>query len=456
MTETTQLSFTDTRVSELPAPTNKARAVYHDSKTPGLTLVITTHGTRSFYFQRRIAGRPEKIFLGRSPALSVAQARRDAAAHNAAVYEGLNPAQVRRAARGELTFGQLFHQYVTEHARPHTKTSSETEGNFRRYLLGWQNRKVSSIYRADVRKLHADLGKHKGMYTANRVLQLVRAVVNWGLHNKLIDRRRLEDGENPAQYVKLFKEEKRDRFLQADEAPRFFRALAAEPNETIRDYILASLLTGARKANVLEMRWDQVRFEEGQWRIPDTKSGEPHIIPLSEPVMQILRARHTRREGNWVFPGEGATGHLVSPKKAWRRILDRAEALDLVDCLAKAHGWDDARCESALVEVRENLSKCLPRLRAAAMEANLDLSKVGLADLRIHDLRRSLGSWMAATGASLPIIGKSLGHKTTDATLIYARLSIDPIRDAITRATVALLNAAEQREADVIPIRRMA
>jgi hypothetical protein len=60
---------------------------------------------------------------------------------------------------------------------------------------------------------------------------------------------------------------------------------------------------------------------------------------------------------------------------------------------------------------------------------------------------------MAATGASLPIIGKTLGHKSTDATLIYARLAVDPVREAMVRATSALLSAAERREAEVIPIK---
>jgi integrase len=456
MSKSNHFSFTESKLSTLPSPHHQSRAVYHDCKTPGLTVVVTATGTRSFYFQRRIAGRPEKLFLGRSPAISVAQARKDAAAHNAAVYDGLNPAQVRRAARGELTFGQLFHQYLTEHARAHTKTAKETEANFRRHLLGWQNRKISTIYRADVRKLHADLGKDKGTYTANRVLQLVRAVINWGLHNKLVDRKRLEDAENPAQYVKLFKEEKRDRFLQADEAPLIFRSLVEETNRTIRDYVLVSLLTGARRDNVLTMKWADVNFGSATWRIPDTKSGQPQIVPLSEPAIQILRSRYEMRESHWAFPGEGITGHLVSPKKAWRRILDRAESLDLIGRLTTAKGWTEEQKEAAVTNTRHCLTKTLAALRLQAKEANLDTSRVGLPGLRLHDLRRSLGSWMAATGASLPIIGKSLGHKTTDATLIYARLAVDPVRDAMNRATTALLHAAEGKKADIVPLKSVA
>jgi integrase len=91
----------------------------------------------------------------------------------------------------------------------------------------------------------------------------------------------------------------------------------------------------------------------------------------------------------WVFPSTGKTGHLVEPKKAWKRILERAD----------------------------------------------------LSDLRIHDLRRSLGSWQAATGASLSIIGKSLGHKNINSTAIYARLNIDPVRESMETATSAMMVA---------------
>ena len=67
----------------------------------------------------------------------------------------------------------------------------------------------------------------------------------------------------------------------------------------------------------------------------------------------------------------------------------------------------------------------------------------GLPDLRLHDLRRTLGSWQAATGASLPIIGKSLGHKSLAATQIYARLDLDPVRASVNKATDAMLLAGE-------------
>jgi integrase len=57
----------------------------------------------------------------------------------------------------------------------------------------------------------------------------------------------------------------------------------------------------------------------------------------------------------------------------------------------------------------------------------------GLADVRMHDLRRTLGSWQALSGTSLQIIGKSLGHKSMKATEVYARLTTDPVRESVEK-----------------------
>ena len=177
--------------------------------------------------------------------------------------------------------------------------------------------------------------------------------------------------------------------------------MAEEPNDTIRDYFLLALLTGARRANVLAMRWAEVNLAEGLWRIPRTKNGDPQNVTLSPEAVTILQIRKKTAEedAEFVFPGTGASGHLVEPKKGWARVLERAD----------------------------------------------------ITDLRIHDLRRTLGSWQAKTGASLTIIGKSLNHKNMATTAIYARLDLDPVRQSVNTATTAMLEAAGLKPVAQIP-----
>ena len=142
------------------------------------------------------------------------------------------------------------------------------------------------------------------------------------------------------------------------------------------------------------MGWKDINFENKTWRIEETKNGEPQIIHLSEQAIEILNRRSKSRYSDWVFPSRASvSGHIEEPKRAWKNVLQRA----------------------------------------------------GIEDLRIHDLRRTLGSWQAATGANSYIIGKSLGHKTQAATAIYARLNLDPVRESVNKATEAMFAAAVKK-----------
>lgn len=375
--------FTRERIDALPSPKNGQRAYFYDAKVRGLAVAVTGLGKKTFILYRKVAGRPERVTIGPYLDLSIEQARNRAEEMNADIALGENPGKARRTVRDEMTLQELFNTFLELYAKKYKKTWSDDQGLFNLHLAGWKLRKISSIRKMDVVALHSHIGRTRGQYAANRVVELLCSMFNKA-------REEWEwTGTNPAAGVKAFPERKRDRFLQAYELPAFFKSLAQETNATVRDYILISLLTGARRNNVQEMRWAELDLNRAEWKIPETKNGEPLTVALSAPALNILETRQETIAGEWVFPGVGATGHLVEPKTAWKRILKRA----------------------------------------------------GLHDLRLHDLRRTLGSWQAATGASLPIIGKSLGHKSLGATQIYARLNLDPVRDSVNRATDAMFLA---------------
>lgn len=142
------------------------------------------------------------------------------------------------------------------------------------------------------------------------------------------------------------------------------------------------------------MRWDEIDLGNAIWHIPagKAKAKKPITVALSPPALVIVRGRRQEIPIDclWVFPGSGAEGRLVEPKKAWRRILNNSK----------------------------------------------------IENLHMHDLRRSLGSWQAALGASLSVIGKSLGHADLKSTQIYARLQLDPVRESVTRAGQAMIEAS--------------
>lgn len=397
-----KFAFTVALLNSLKSPAAGRTWVY-DTKAPGLAFMVTDKGARAFYLYRRVQGRPERIRIGGFPDLSIEQARKLAAKLNADIAQGQDPQAERRRAREEWTLEVLFQHYLDTHAKLHKKTWEDDQAQFDRYLDGWKNRRINAIREEDVRSLHTKIGKDHGQYAANRVLALLSTVFN---HAKLA---------NPGAGVRKFREKSRDRFLQPDELPRFFAALDQEANETVKDFIYMALWTGARRSNVQAMRWDELNLDQGTWRIPETKNTDPLLTHLPAPAVEILKRRNKeQREAEalavkekkrkpdappcpWVFPARhGKSGHLTEPKAAWAAILKRAK----------------------------------------------------IENLRIHDLRRTMGSWQAAIGSSLPVIGKSLGHRTAAATQIYARLQLDPVRQSVNAATEAMLNTVEAAKAE--------
>lgn len=428
---TNRINFTKAVLDGLSA-SPEGRLTYLDCKTAGLQLRVSPKGVKTFSVFRRIkGGHPERITIGRYPETTIEQARRGAAKVNAAIADSQNPAEVRRTLKGEPTFADLFAQYMDRHSRPRKRTWREDEGKYRLYLsrpLG--PKKASQVTRSDVAGIHASISRCGHPTTANRVLALLSSVYSWGASAGLVQ-------INPAKGVRRNPERSRDRFLHASELPRFFRALAGEPNPAMRDFFLVCLLTGARRENVLSMRWEDISFDRAEWRIPRTKNGDPQIVALCKPALELLQNKRTGDASRgFVFPSRGNTGHITETRRAWERLFDRDEIAEL-QARIQEHGHSFSP-PSGMTTIA-----LLKHAREHAQELGVDITGARLMDLRVHDLRRTLGSWQAMLGASLAVIGKSLNHKSVNATLVYARLETDPVRDSVERAAAALLNAAE-------------
>ena len=262
-------------------------------------------------------------------------------------------------------------------------------------------KKVSRIKRADIAAIHAKITKDGHPAVANRVKALASVVFSYAMKRELV-------ASNPAKGIASNAESDRERFLQPAEMPKLFAALAAEPNQHFRDYFMLAMLTGARRGNLSAMRWAAIDTDAGVWRIPgaESKNGKQLNVPLVPEALAILERRAADRKSEFVFPAQrkdSTIGHVSGERRAWLRILDRA----------------------------------------------------GLSDVRIHDLRRTMGSWQARTGASLVMIGKTLGHKSQQATAIYARLDIDPVRQSMQTAASAMLeHGGVKPPAQVLPLKR--
>jgi integrase len=180
------------------------------------------------------------------------------------------------------------------------------------YLSKWKTGRLSDISVDDVARLHERLGKENGRYAANRTLAFLRTMFN------LARDWRLFLGPNPTDGIKMFREEKRERFLSPDELRRVNEALIEEPSQFWRAYFPLSLLLGTRRSELLSARWADMDLNQCTWRLPMTKAGRSHLSPLPSPAVEILLSLASRGKSECVFLGIGTTGHLAEPKKAWQ------------------------------------------------------------------------------------------------------------------------------------------
>ncbi len=401
----TAIRFGKIALQGLALPPAGKRLTIYDTKVSKLALRVTSAGSKTFYVVKRAGTEMAWVKLGTFPEMTVEKAQAEAERILGEFASGANPAQARRAFKAEPTLTEFFAEYGTRHGEK-KRSWRDDQQRFRDYLqkpLG--DKKLTTITRADVARVIS--GAEKAGKAAATVRQ-IRALAS-GLFSKAIEWGYLD--ANPAHGVKVAgRVVTRDRFLQPDELPRFFAALAEEPSIAMRDFILLALLTGARRANVCAMHWREIDLAAGNWRLPVTKNGTPQTVTLCPEAVEILKARQEATAGGFVFPGIGATGHMVEPKKGIVRIMERAGI---------PYGRNEAD------------------------------------GVTLHDLRRTLGSWQARTGASLAIIGKSLNHKSQQATAIYARLHLDPVRAAVNTATAAMLEAGGLKSgADVVQIKK--
>lgn len=425
-----EFRFTKRLIDALqPAPMGK-RNEYRDSVVRGLCLRVTDKGAISFSVHRRVKnGKVQRITIGQYPAITIEQARKKALEHVSMLASGVSVADNLRRKRSEMTFGHLFDLYYSLHSTQNKRSYKDDRRHYEMYLrksLG--GRKLSEIERADIGNLHACITTKGSKTAANRVVSLTSSVFNWGIN-------RGNCTFNPASRIKKNKETSRDRYILRNEMPFFLQAVMMEENKVIADFVLMALFTGARRQNVMSMRWSDIDYAQQIWRIKLTKNGTPHQVALSEQAMHVLEHRERDGFSDYVFPSGGKAGHLVEPKKGWKRILQRATCLKVLDHLKTKRLLDERATKNLETKLAFDPHDAYVQIVKICVGLGVDVEPFSMANLWVHDLRRTLGSWQATNGVSLSIIGKSLNHESGASTKIYARFDLEPVRKAVSEAT---------------------
>lgn len=394
--------------------TDNARCVIWDDSPKGLGLRVYPSGRKAFIVSYRDSrGAKRLASIGDYGVFTLDQARDQARAMLLQAETGADALAIRKTNRDAPTVADLAKEYLKRHAST-KRTGDADERRLNTHVLPiWKTRKIVDVTRQDVAALIHKLGttppkpkdkttpaakrkaklrpeaakKRKGRpYEANRLLALLSVMFNKAHSYGLVP----AGHPNPCEGVDRFKEEKRERWVTSAELPALAKAIDAEADPYARAALWLYLLTGCRRSELLGARWRDVDTDRKVLRLPTTKAGRSHEIPLSAPAMAIIEALPVEDGNPHVFPGRKDGGHLESIRGPWDRV------------------------------------------RIAA----------GVGDVRLHDLRRTVGSWLAQSGNSLHLIGRVLNHSNTATTAVYARFAQDHVRDALEAHAANLLGKA--------------
>jgi integrase len=357
-----------------------------------------------YVLKTRVGGRQRWFTIGRhgSP-WTPERARNEARRLLGEIADRKDPAAIRESDKRNPTVADLAVMFLREHVA--TKRKATTAANYRDQLdrlilpkLG--HCRVVDVSRSDIARLHHSLKDTP--YQGNRVLALLSVLFSWAERNGY-----RPDGTNPCRHVEKYPERSRERFLSTDELARLGNALREAERDGEPPSAVAALrllaLTGARKNEILTLKWNNVDFENNCLRLPETKTGAK-VIPLGAPAVQLLSSLPCLEGNPHVIPGERTGHHFVGLQKVWARIRARA----------------------------------------------------GLDDLRIHDLRHAFASVGAAAGDSLLVIGALLGHHDQATTQRYAHLSNDPLHAAADRIAghIASVMKGGAGSAEIVDLKR--
>ena len=360
--------------------------LFWDSELSGFGVRVHPTGRKVYVVQTRADGKAAKrVTVGRHGVITAEEARRRAALIIARIKAGEEPIPEPievKLAEGP-TVGELAERYLDEHVAVRCKPKTESLYRLvvaKHILPALGKRSALAIGHKEVTELHHALSAKPVM--ANHVIDLLSRI-----YNLAEDRGQIPEMSNPCRLVAKNRERKRERFLTEEEFRRLGRVLdEAETCKGVSVHAVAAmrllLLTGCRKSEILNLRWDQVDLEAGELRLPDTKTG-PRTITLSPEAATVLSRIPRMPDNPFVIPGKIKGKPMRNLNDPWEIICGRA----------------------------------------------------GLEDMRLHDCRHSYASRALALGESLPMIGRLLGHTQVETTARYAHLAQDSVRESAVRVS---------------------
>jgi integrase len=357
-------------------PDHLTKIDYFDTKVGGLLLKVLKSGRKSYYLRYEDGrGRKQEKKLGSADVLTLSEARQSAQEKQAALAMGINPFEDKKLLKDVPTFAEFVEQSYLPYVKTYKRSWDTDVSLLNNHVLP----RLGDFYLDQITRRHViDLiSEHRATHkpgSTNRVIVMVRYIFNCALKWDVPGM-----DKNPTSSIELLPDNgKLERFLTQEEAKQLLIALMESDNPMLRYIIAGLLLTGARKRELLDAKWQDFNLAERRWTIQFNKSGKPRYIPLSDGMLRLLNEVPRFKGCDWVFPNPKTLKPYVNFFRSWNTARKLA----------------------------------------------------GLPDLRIHDLRHSFASFLVNSRRSLYEVQNILGHTQAKTTQRYAHLSQDSLREA--------------------------
>ncbi len=365
----------------LYCPPDKDKETYFDQAITGFLVEVRSNGGKTYALRFKDQyGVQRQYKIANAADVTFAEAKKVAAQVKARVALGKNPVEERKALRKVPTVAELAKRYLA-----FIKTAKKSHDIDERYLRIHLLPRFGKLHLDQLRQedivewLNAKVREGYAQATVNRwqviLSYMMRLAKQWkvpGAETNPLEGVRQKDPNN-----------RKERYLSPDETRRLKQAVEDSPNAMLKYIVALLLLTGCRKRELLDAKWEEINFDRKAWRIPTSKTGKPRHVPLSEEAIAVLKAVPRFKECPYIVPNPKTRKPFISIYNS----------------------WDSAR-------------------RAARVP-----------DVRIHDLRHSAASNLVNAGQSLYVVAKVLGHAQTRTTERYAHLDSEVLLNAVNAAS---------------------
>ncbi len=311
---------------------NKQTRIYDDI-LKGFGVRVTSAGSKSFFIEKRIGVKLRRITIGQYPALTVEQARKEAQKLLGMIATGIDPLLQKQESKVKsITLQQVFNDYLEARKSLKPTTIRDYRSIIEKSFKHWKDKPLANITKDIVGKAHKELGE-KSEARANLAMRLLRALFIFAAGEYENAKGESLFVDNPVRRLShtraWFKINRRTSVIKHHELSLWYQALdevrSTLPYQTtpiICDYLLLILFTGLRRTEAATLKWQQIDFKSKSLTVDDTKNHNPHTLPLSDFLYELLKNRYVNRlpDNPYVFPGSGAHGYLVEPRKVMGHI----------------------------------------------------------------------------------------------------------------------------------------